>query len=181
MSKTALVVVDVLQTYDFETPEEAAALRENVRAALPAMKHVIDEAKDREVLTIFVNDNFGVWNAGRAELIDRVMDGEHKDLVEPILPDEETAFVVKARHSIFYETPLAYLLSQEEIDHLVLIGTATEQCILYSALDAYVRHLDMTVVRDGCAGIDDELTEASFKLMERFMNAKVVTSQEAFG
>jgi hypothetical protein len=28
--------------------------------------------------------------------------------VEPLLPDEETAFVVKARQSIFFETPLSY-------------------------------------------------------------------------
>ena len=37
-------------------------------------------------------------------------------------------------------TPLEYLLSQKDIGHVVLAGQVTEQCILYSALDAYVRH-----------------------------------------
>jgi len=55
--------------------------------------------------------------------------------------------VIKARHSIFYSTPLEYLLGQEGIDHLVLAGQVTEQCILYSALDAYVRHHHVTVPR----------------------------------
>lgn len=180
MSRTALLVVDVLQTYDFESPEEAAALRENVRKAIPAMQRVIADAREQEVLTIFVNDNFGVWNAGRAELVERVLQGEFKDLVEPLLPDEDVAFVVKARHSAFYETPLAYLLGQEEVDHLVVLGQATEQCILYTALDAYVRHFDVTVVTDACAGIDDELVEASLKLMQRYMKADLVTSDEVW-
>ncbi|MEU2823460.1 isochorismatase family protein [Streptomyces bacillaris] len=48
-------------------------------------------------------------------------------------------FVVKARHSIFYETPLSYLLSQLGADHVVLCGQVTEQCVLYSALDAHIR------------------------------------------
>src|SRR5689334_24713878 len=66
---------------------------------------------------------------------------------EPSFPtrrssDLELPFVVKARHSIFYETQLEYLLRQEEIERIVLTGQVTEQCILYSALDAYVRHFE---------------------------------------
>lgn len=177
MSKRALVVIDVLQTYDFEDAEK---LRDNVRGALPKMKQVIADAKAADVPIVFVNDNFGVWNAGRAELVDRVMAGEHKELVEPLLPDEDVMFVVKARHSIFYETPLAYLLQSEGIEEVVLIGQATEQCVLYSALDAYVRHLDVTVVRDACAGIDDELVDACFRLMETNMHADIVTADEVW-
>ncbi|MGI8804407.1 MAG: cysteine hydrolase family protein, partial [Thermoleophilaceae bacterium] len=49
-----------------------------------------------------------------------------------------------------------HLLREQEIDHLVLTGQVTEQCILYSSLDAYVRHLGVTVVRDAVAHIDRE-------------------------
>lgn len=175
--RTALVVIDVLQTYDFE---DADKLRDNVRTAIPAMREVIAGARDRDVLTVFVNDNFAQWNAGRSELVEQVMAGEFKDLVEPLLPEDDVAFVVKARHSIFYETPLAYLLHQEGVTDLVLIGQATEQCVLYSALDAHVRHFEVTVVRDACAGIDDHLVDASMELMRRYMHAKIVTSDEVW-
>lgn len=40
---------------------------------------------------------------------------------------------------------------------LILTGQATEQCILNTALDAYVRHFDVVVPTDAVAGIDPEL------------------------
>ena len=43
---------------------------------------------------------------------------------------------VKARHTVFYETPLDYLLTQIGAEAVVLAGQVTERCILYSALDA---------------------------------------------
>jgi nicotinamidase-related amidase len=83
--------------------------------------------------------------------------------------------VIKARHTIFYMTPLEYLLGQKEIDHLVLAGQVTEQCILYSALDAYVRHLDVTIPRDGVAHIHEELGKAALEMMERNMRAELAS------
>jgi nicotinamidase-related amidase len=70
-------------------------------------------------------------------------------------------------------TPLEYLLGQKEIDHLILTGQVTEQCILYSALDAYVRHLDVTVPRDGVAHIHEDLAKAALEMMERNMSAEI--------
>ncbi len=178
MSRTALVVVDVLSTYDHE---DADRLAETAREALPGVRRLVEQAKDHDVLTVYVNDNFGVWNAGRAEIVEHVRAGARfAELVEPLLPDEETAFVVKARHSIFFETPLAYLLTTNGIDRVVLCGQVTEQCILYSALDAYVRHFDVVVATDAVAAIDDDLAAAALRMMERNMHAQLVTSEDAF-
>ena len=49
----------------------------------------------------------------------------------------------------------------------------TEQCILYSALDAYVRHYDVVVPRDCVAHIHEDLAEAAFSMMKRNMGAEV--------
>ena len=38
------------------------------------------------------------------------MAGAGAAIVEPLLPPRDAAFVTKARHSVFYETPLDYLL-----------------------------------------------------------------------
>ena len=57
---------------------------------------------------------------------------------------------------------------------MILTGQVTEQCILYSALDAYVRHYDMRVARDAVACIDPELGAAALRMMERNMRAQVV-------
>jgi nicotinamidase-related amidase len=72
-------------------------------------------------------------------------------------------------------TPLEYLLGQKEIEHLVLTGQVTEQCILYSALDAYVRHLDVSIPRDGVAHIHESLADAAVEMMERNMSAEITS------
>jgi len=112
-------------------------------------------------------------------LIDAARHGARPDLVEPIVPDYDTALVIKARHSFFYSTPLEYLLGQEGIDHLGLAGQVTEQCILYSALDAYVRHHQVTVPRDAVAHIDERLAGAALAVMERNMAAEVSSASSA--
>jgi nicotinamidase-related amidase len=50
----------------------------------------------------------------------------------------------------------------------------TEQCILYSALDAYVRHFDIAVPPDAVAHIDQGLADAALKMMETNMRAELV-------
>jgi nicotinamidase-related amidase len=176
MPETALVVVDMLNTYEHE---DAETLTRSVREVLPNIEQLIDRAREAEdVEVVYVNDLYGHWNAGRAELLERVMGGEHRDLVEPIAPAEDALFIVKARHSIFYETPLEYMLRQQGVEKLVLVGQVTEQCILYSALDAYIRHMEVVVPRDAVAHIHSELAEAALKMMEVNMRAEVVPAAE---
>ena len=175
MAKRALIVVDMLNSYDFEG---ADALAESAADAVPVIAGLIERARQEGVDVIYVNDNYGHWNSSRQELVSIAKEGAHPELVEPLEPDDDILFVVKARHSIFYQTPLEYLLSEQKIDHLVLTGQVTEQCILYSALDAYVRHLEVTVVRDAVAHIDSELGQGALELMKRNMNAEIVRAKD---
>ncbi len=175
VGKRALIVVDMLNAYDFDG---ADSLADSAADAVPVIAGLVERARDEGVDVIYVNDNYGNWNSSRQELIALAKDGAHPELVELIEPDGDVLFVVKARHSIFYQTPLEYLLGEQNIDHLVLTGQVTEQCILYSSLDAYVRHLDVTVVRDGVAHIDADLGQAALELMERNMDAEIVRAEE---
>jgi nicotinamidase-related amidase len=153
-------------------------MRESVRAVLPSISALVREAGERGLRTIYVNDNYGDWSAARAELCEHALQGADPSLVEPILPSEDAPFVVKARHSVFYETQLEYLLRQEDVDRIVLVGQVTEQCILYSALDAYVRHFEVVVPHDAVAHIHPDLAEAALRMMELNMRARIVASDE---
>ncbi len=172
--KTALIVVDMINSYDHPDAEK---LTRSVEKSLPQMVDLVKRADDEDVTTIYVNDNFGAWNSNREELVEAALDGEYGELVEPIRPEKDTAFVVKARHSIFYETPLAHLLRENDIDRVVLIGQATEQCILYSALDAYIRGFEVAVPRDAVAHIHEHLADAAFEMMELNMDADVCDAE----
>jgi nicotinamidase-related amidase len=173
--KSALIIVDMLNEYDHE---DAEILVESVREALPAMRRLVERAQREEIPSVYVNDNHGDWGAGRSELIERAVAGRACDLVEPIAPGDGTWFIAKARHSIFYETQLEYLLREQEIERVVLVGQVTEQCILYSALDAYVRHFAVAVPRDAVAGIHPDLAGAALQMMERNMRADIVEADD---
>jgi nicotinamidase-related amidase len=169
-SGTALVVIDMINTYDHP---DADLLVESVREVLPAVARALDGARRHGTEVIYVNDNYGRWRSHHDELVATALGGPHADLVEPVLPDARSLFVVKARHSVFFQTPLEYLLQQHGIGHVVLCGQATEQCVLYSALDAHIRHFGVTVLRDAVAHIHADLADAALRMMERNMGARL--------
>ena len=158
--------------------EDADRLTKSVETIIEPLSGLIARAQDEGAELIYVNDNYGDWNSSSEELAQRALEGARPDLVEPILPPEGADFVIKARHTIFYMTPLEYLLGQKEIDHLVLAGQVTEQCILYSALDAYVRHLHVTVPPDAAACIHENLADAALEMMKRNMRAALTPAAD---
>lgn len=170
MPSAALLVVDMLNPYDHD---DADALADHAAGIVEPLADLVRRAREDGVDLIYVNDNLGDFAATRDDLVRRALDGRRPELVEPLVPPDEVAFLQKIRHSVFYGTALDHLLRQREIGTLILTGQVTEQCILYSALDAYIRHYDVCVVRDAVAPIDPELGDAALRMMERNMRAQL--------
>jgi len=167
----ALLVVDMLNPYDHE---DADALAEHAAQVVEALADLISRAReDDDVELIYVNDNMGDFAATRHDLVRRALDGRRPELVGPLVPADELPFIQKIRHSVFYGTALDHLLRQRGLSTVILTGQVTEQCILYSALDAYVRHHEVVVPRDAVAHIHEDLAEAAFQMMERNMGAEI--------
>jgi nicotinamidase-related amidase len=173
--RTAVLVIDMLNTYDHEDADKLAA---SAVEAVPAAARLIERAREEDVLLVYVNDNYGDWSTSAGELAERALKGRHPELIDPLLPVGESPFVVKARHSAFYATLLEYLLDSEGVGRLVLTGQATEQCILYTALDAYVRHYQVSVPRDAVAHVQQHLAGPALEMMDRNMHAEITTADE---
>jgi len=172
---TALIVTDMLNRYEHE---DAGPLVRCVSEALPAIRRAVDLAEETGTMIVYVNDNHGDWAAGRDELCEWALAGSRRELVEPVLPPAGAAFVSKARHSIFYETPLNYLLRSCGVERIVLTGQVTEQCILYSALDGYVRHFEIVVAGDAVAHIHPDLAGAAMRMMQVNMAAEIAPVEQ---
>jgi nicotinamidase-related amidase len=170
---TALIVVDMLNPYDHE---DAEPLARSVAAAVDQMAGLVERAGD-DTQTVYVNDNHDDWEAGRDELVRRALDGRHPELVEPVVPPAGTPFLVKGRHSIFYETALAHVLRSRGIERIVICGQVTEQCILYSSLDAYLRGFEVAVPPDAVAHIHEDLAQAALRMMEVNMHADLAPAE----
>ena len=172
----AMIVTDMLNPYDHEG---AAPLTASVRRMLDDLRDLIAAASGEGLRIIYVNDNHGDWTAGPKEIAQRALAGARPDLIEAVLPPDDAQFIIKARHSILYGTLLEYLLQREGVNRLVLAGQVTEQCILYSALDAYVRHFDVVIPTDAVAHIDERMAQAAIRLMETNMHAQLAAGPEA--
>ena len=179
MSEIAVLVIDMLNTYRHK---DADVLAPNVAHMVEPLAGLISDARERDdVDLIYVNDNYGDFNADFEDLVTAALNGERPDLVSTIAPRKDFLRVLKVRHSAFYSSSLDYLLGRLNTRRLVLTGQVTEQCILYSALDAYVRHFEVVVPPDAVAHIDAELGDAALTMMEKNMHAGIVAADKCLG
>ena len=176
MSDVAVLVIDMLNTYEHE---DADVLAGNVADIVDPLAGLISRARDRDdVDLVYVNDNYGDFTAEFDDLVEAALHGARADLVEPIAPPQRCQRLLKVRHSAFYASSLDYLLTRLEAKKLILTGQVTEQCILYTALDAYVRHFDVVIPPDAIAHIDPELSDAALTMMHKNMHAEIVPAEK---
>ena len=172
VSDTAVLIIDMFNDYDHPDAEQLA---DNVAGIIDPLVALVDDARGHDgVDLIYVNDNHGNFTADRQAIISSALNGKRPELVKPLVPPDDTYLLTKVRHSVFYSTALDYLLDRLKTQRLVLAGQVTEQCVIYSALDGYLRHYEVVVPPDAVAHIEEDLGSAALKMMERNMSAELV-------
>jgi nicotinamidase-related amidase len=165
-SEMAVLVLDLISDFDFPG---GAAVR---RAALPAARRIrrlVVRARRAGVPVIYVNDNLGRWRSDFGAMVRHC--ARKGSLGAPIValvaPAPEDYCILKPKHSGFFATPLATLLEYLGARHLVLTGVSTPQCILFTAVDAYVRDYRLSIPGDCVAA----RTAAEDRLARRFLRS----------
>ena len=143
----ALLVLDMFS--DFEFPDGRAVLGA-ARRIVPNILRLRARARAAGAAVIYVNDNIGPWRSDFRSLLAKCTapGARGADVAHALAPAENDTVILKPRHSGFYATPLGALLEQAEVRRVVLAGLSTQQCILFTANDAYIRHLEIAVPRD---------------------------------
>src|ERR1041385_4879990 len=136
-SLVALLLVDVINDFDF--PGGAQLLRH----ALPAAKRIValKERCGRDGIdAIYVNDNFGKWRSEFRRLVSHCLKKDMcgQRVVKLLKPERDDYFVLKPKHSGFYSTTLDLLLQYLGAKTLVITGVAGNNCVLFTANDAYM-------------------------------------------
>jgi nicotinamidase-related amidase len=148
--RQALLVLDMISEFDF--PEWQKVLKAAARIA-PAIGRLQQRARNAGAPVIYVNDTRGDWESDQTAFINRCK-AEHargRAVVEIVCPRPEDYFIFKPRHSGFYSTPLQTLLELKSIEELILTGITSHQCVLFTAIDGYVRDYRIVVPSD-CIG-----------------------------
>ena len=135
---TALLLIDVVNDLAFKGSEALITQAEPMARRLAALK---GRAVHAGLPVIYVNDNFGQWRSDFRRTVThctaRSSPGRAVSL--RLRPTTRDYFVLKPKHSGFYDTTLDTLLSDLRIQRLVLAGIAGNICVLFTANDAYMR------------------------------------------
>jgi nicotinamidase-related amidase len=175
-SPVALLVLDVVNDLEFEGG--AAMLPRAIRMArrIAALKA---RASAAGVPVVYVNDNFGRWRSDFRRIVAHCLDDDvrGRQVVELLVPDEADYFVLKPKHSGFFNTTLDLLLEYLQVETLVIAGMATDACVLFTAADAYMRDLAVIIPIDCVTALTVPAHRQALAHMRRVLKADVVASR----
>jgi nicotinamidase-related amidase len=175
--RAALLLVDVINDMDFEGSESLVRLAEPMARRLKALKQ---RARAAGLPTIYINDNFGKWRSDFRTLVEHCVNDAvpGRDVARLLKPDEEDYFVLKPKQSAFYGTTLETLLRSLGTTTVILTGIAGDNCVLFSANDAYMRDLKLFIPSDCVASNTEEENRSALKLMQKVVKADIRPSTE---
>jgi nicotinamidase-related amidase len=110
-SRTALLLIDTINPFDFDGGRAFA--RKAIRVAR-RIAQLRERATRAGIPVIYVNDNLGKWRS-------------------------DVYVVLKSTLSGFYQTPLETMLRLGGVKTLIVTGFAADNCVLFTAADAYMR------------------------------------------
>lgn len=87
------------------------------------------------------------------------------------MPDDDDYFVLKPKHSGFYATPLELLLRYLKVDELIITGIAGDNCVLFTAADAYMREISIAVPADCVISLNEDRNRSALKHMRASLKA----------
>jgi nicotinamidase-related amidase len=127
------------------------------------------------VQTIYANDNYGLWQADFKAVWARctAMRGAPARIARLLQPRRADLTILKPRHSAFYSTPLDLLLRQLRCKKLIVAGLAADNCVLFTAMDAYLHGYALWVPQDCTAAESEEAKAGALAHMQRVLKARV--------
>ena len=173
-SRTALLLIDFMNPLEFDGGARLAPAAVRAAARTAALKRRLARAP-----VIYCNDNFGHWGSDFEALIEycRARGGAPARMAELLAPAPRDRSILKPRHSAFFGTPLEFLLDELGVRRLVLTGLVADNCIMFTAHDAYLRKYALRVPSDCVASERGGYCRDALQYMARVMKADVRPSR----
>ncbi len=174
-SPVALLLIDVINDLEFDEGKKLAEY------ALPMARNIArfkQEAKNHGIPCLYVNDNFGQWQSDFKNLVSRCVEKGVRGhaIVNELCPEPDDYFVLKPRHSGFFQTPLELLLEGLHTETLILCGLTTDSCVSFTANDGYLRGFNILVPADCCAAASRHRHAGALGQMRRTLKAVTASS-----
>ena len=152
------------------------------KGIVPTLQRLLDGARAAQVPVIFVvhqthpdgsdarspfwmeSDSVG---ALYPDVRDQIVGSRWTELADGLEAQTGDYVVPKKRYGAFSGNGLGFLLSNLDVETLVLTGVETEICVLATAFHAFNEDYRVVVVSDATAGLDPELEKAALAVISR--------------
>jgi len=147
VSGTALLLIDVINDLAFPGSEALVDQAEPMATRLSTLKR---RATAAGIPAIYINDNFGQWRSDFRKTVAHCTSRSSpgRRVSRQLRPTARDYFVLKPKHSGFFDTTLDTLLDALRIRRVILTGIAGNICVLFTANDAYMRELKIFAPAD---------------------------------
>ncbi|MBD8589847.1 isochorismatase family protein [Peribacillus simplex] len=147
MKQTLLIIDAQQELIEGNKVEQGVFEKEKI---VTNINTVIEKAIKEDIPVVFIRDLDVSHGEGPGFQI-------HRDIKVP-----STAIIYdKAATNSFYGTPLHEHLSENNVDHIVIMGCKTEHCIDSAVRTATINHFDVTLVGDGHSTSDSKNLSAN--------------------
>ena len=176
-SNVALLLIDVINDLEFEGGDK---LLESAVTAAENIARLKKRAGEAGIPVIYVNDNFGRWRSDFKKIIKHCLEDDvrGRPIAEILAPDENDYFVLKPKHSGFFSTTLDLLLQHLGARILIIAGIAGNNCVLFTANDAYLRDYNLMIPADCSESIERSDNDYALQQMAEVLKADIRPSTE---
>ena len=172
---TALLLIDVVNDLAFEGSAPLIREAEPMATRLARLKR---RARHAGIPAIYVNDNFGQWRSDFRQTVAHctARSSPGRVVSRRLRPSGNDYFVLKPKHSGFYDTTLESLLRELKISRTIVTGLAGNICVLFTANDAYMRGMRVFVPADCIASNTLEDNAFALRQIEVVMGGRTESS-----
>lgn len=175
--KSAVLVVDMQNDF----VHEKGALRVPAAAAtVEPIRALLAKARAAGATVIFTQDwhapddpEFRVWPPHC------VAGTWGAEIVAELAPQQGEPMVHKTTYDPFYQTDLEEILRARGIEHLVIVGTVANICVLHAAGSAALRGLKLIIPKDCVSALTEFDLLAAFRQITFLYRGLALPSQEA--
>lgn len=194
-SKTALLVIDVQNTYLTESQDIAerkrwapfmARMQEKV---IPNIQRLIDACRKKGINVLFARIACQTPDGRERSLSQRKpgfnnlllpKDEWESQIIDVLAPNPDEIVVLKTTDSALTGTNLRLMLHNLGIQHVICAGIFTDQCVSSTVRSLADESFDVVVAHDACAAATEELHDNELKTIN-WIYCQVASTEETLG
>jgi len=173
MVEKALLIIDMLKDF---VEKDACLEVPASRSIIPNIQKRIKEARRKKMVIIYICDahspgdkEFSRWPS---HALIRTRGAKIIEELEPHLAED--IIVCKKRYSGFFDTSLDQFLKSFKIKRIYITGILTNVCVLFTAVEAFMRDYEIFIWADSVAALSKGDHETALDQMERVLKIEVI-------